>query len=48
MSVYILSQFLREIKAGESKVSKYVTLAHGEALNFDFDEYPHFLKAEIG
>ena len=44
--VYILSQILREIKVDESKVSKYVILAHGNALNFDFDEYSHFLKAE--
>ena len=39
--------FLREIKFGEFRVSKSAILTHWEALNFDFHEFLHFMKAEI-
>ena len=32
----VQQQILREIKVGESRVSKYVILTHLEAVNFDF------------
>ena len=41
-----ITQFLREIKVGESRVSKSAISTHLEALNFDFCEFLHFLKAE--
>ena len=44
---FSVNQILREIKVGEFKVSKSVILAHLESLNFDFNEFLHFLKAEF-
>ena len=40
-------QFLREIKVGESKVSKSAYLTNLEALNLDFYEFLYFLSAEM-
>ena len=42
-----VAQILREIKVGKSRVSKCAILTHLEALNFDFYEFLHILKAEI-
>ena len=39
-----VTQILREIKVGESKVSKSAKSTHLEALNFDFYEFLHRLK----
>ena len=39
---YSVTQILREIKVGES-----ATFKHWEDLNFDFNSFLHFLKAEI-
>ena len=39
-------QILREIKNGKSKVSKSAILTNSEALNLDFCEFLHFLKAD--
>ena len=36
--------FLREIKVGESRVSKSANLRNFEALNLDFHEFPHCLR----
>ena len=38
--------FLREINFGDSSGAKSAILSHLEALNFDFYEFLHFLKAE--
>ena len=40
-------QILREINFGDSRSAKYAILTNLEALNFDFYEILHFLKAEI-
>ena len=37
-------QFLREIKVGESRVSKYAISTHLEDLSFDFHELLHSSK----
>ena len=44
---FFVTQILRKIKVGESRHSKSAILRHLEALNFDFNEFLHFLKAEI-
>ena len=41
------SQFLREIKFWDSRSAKSAIITHSEALNFDYYEFLHFLKAEI-
>ena len=41
------TQILREINFGDFRVSKSAIWTHLEALNFDFHEFLHFLKAEI-
>ena len=41
------TQILREITLGGSRSAKSAILAHSEALNSDFCEFLHFLKAEI-
>ena len=41
------TQIFREIKVGESGALKIAILPHSEALNFDFYEILHFVKAEI-
>ena len=40
------TQILREINFGDSRNAEYAILTHLEALNFDFYEFLHFLKAE--
>ena len=42
-----LDKILREINFGDSRSAKSAILTHLEALNFDFCEFLHFLKAEI-
>ena len=42
-----IAQILREINLGDSRSAKSVILTHLEALNFDFYEFLHCLKAEI-
>ena len=42
-----ITQILREINLGDSTSAKYAILMHLEALNFDFYEILHFLKAGI-
>ena len=44
---FSVNQILREINLGGSRSAKSAILAHSEALNFDFYEFLHFLKAEI-
>ena len=41
------TRILREINLGGSRYAKAAIFAHSEALNFDFHELLHFLKAEI-
>ena len=40
-------QILREIKIGQSRISKSANWTHMRALNFDFYEFLHSLKDEI-
>ena len=42
-----ITQILRQIKVGDSRIAKSAILTHLEALNFDFYEFLHFLKAEL-
>ena len=44
---FFITQILREINFGDSRSAKSAILTHSEALNFDFNEISHFLKAEI-
>ena len=44
---FSITQNLREIKLGNSRSSKSAIFPHLEALNFDFNAFLHFLKAEI-
>ena len=44
---FSITQILREIKYGDSKNAKSAISTHIKALNFGFDEFLHFLKAEI-
>ena len=44
---FTISQILREIIFGDYRSAKSAILTHFEALNFDFYEVVHFLKAEI-
>ena len=44
---FSITQILREITFGDSRSAKSAILTHFEALNFDFHEFLHFLKAEI-
>ena len=44
---FSITQILREINFGDSRSAKSAILTHLEALNFDFYEFLHFLKAEI-
>ena len=39
-----ITDFLREIKFGKSRVSRSAILTHWEALNFDFHEFLHLLN----
>ena len=43
---FSITQILREINFGESASAKSAILKHLEALNFDFNAFLHFLKAE--
>ena len=38
----------RQINFGVSRSAKSAISTHIEAVNFDFDEFLHFLEAEIG
>ena len=42
-----VTQILREINFWDSKNARLAILTHLEALNFDFQEFLHFLKAVI-
>ena len=42
-----LDKILREINFGDSRSAKSAILTHLEAVNFDFYEFLHFLKAEF-
>ena len=44
---FSVTQILREINFWDSKNAKLAILTHLEALNFDFQEFLHFLKIEI-
>ena len=44
---YSVTQILREIKVGVSRVSKSAILRIAEALKYEFYEFLHFLKTEI-
>ena len=44
---FSVTHILREIKIGESRVSKSVILTNSEALNFEFYVFLHFLKIEM-
>ena len=44
---FSITQILREINFEDSRSAKSAILTHLEALNFDFYEFLHFLKAEI-
>jgi len=44
---FSITQILREINFGYSRSAKSAILTHSEALNVDFNEFLHFLKAEI-
>ena len=43
---FSITQILREINFVDSRNAKYAILTHLEAMNFDFHEFLHFLKAE--
>ena len=44
---FAITQLLREISFLASKSAKLAILTHLEALNFDFQEFLHFLNAVI-
>ena len=44
---FSIIQILREINFEDSCSAKLAILTHFEALNFDYYEFLHFLKAEI-
>ena len=44
---FSIAHILREINFWNSKSAKLAILTHLEALNFDFQEFLHFLKAVI-
>ena len=44
---FSITQILREIKFGDSRSAKSGIFTHLEALNFDFRNFLHFLKAVI-
>ena len=43
---FSVTQILREISFGDSRNAKSAIFTHGQALNFDFHAFLHFLKAE--
>ena len=47
ISLSCITQILREIRFEDYKSAYSAIFTHLEALNFDFDEFLHFLKAEI-
>ena len=44
---FSITWILREINFGDSRSAKSAISKHSEALNLDFHEFLHFLKAEI-
>ena len=44
---FSVTQILREINFGDSRSAKSAILNNSQALNFDFNEFLHFLKEEI-
>ena len=44
---FSITQILREINFGDCRGAKSVILVHSQALNFDFYQILHFLKAEL-
>ena len=44
---FSITQILREIHFWDSRSAKSANLAHLEALNLDFHEFLHVLRAEI-
>ena len=45
--VFSITQILREINFVDSRIVKSAILTHLQALNFDYQEFLHFLKAEV-
>ena len=45
--IYQSLRFFREINFWDSRSAKSTILTHLEALNFDFYQFLHFLKAEM-
>ena len=44
---FSITQILREISFGDCRGAKSAIFTHLEALNFNFHEFLHYLKAEI-
>ena len=44
--IFSITQILREINVGNSRGAKSAILTHLEALNLNFYDFLHFLKAE--
>ena len=44
---FSITQILREIDFGDARSAKYAIVTRSMALNFDFCEFLHFLKAQI-
>ena len=44
---YFVAKNLREIKVGESRVSKSAILTNWKALSFDFYEFVHYMTAKF-
>ena len=47
LMIFIITQILREINFRDSKSAKSAILTHLEALNLNFYDFLHFLKAQI-
>ena len=44
---FSFTQILHELNIGDSRCAKSAILTHSEALNFEFYEFLHFLKAKM-
>ena len=44
---FSITQILREINFGDSRCAKSTISAHLETVNFGFDDFLHFLKAQF-
>ena len=47
MHNFAITQILHEINFVDSTSAKFAILTHFEVLDFDFNEFLHFLKAKI-